>query len=178
MVESGVFPLFVILNREEKGKNEVIKMSRKIIDVVKKTAKNYLDENELELVKVDFVKEGPHRYLRILLDKEGGIALKDCQEFSRFLNKNLNDNIINDKYFLEVSSPGVERELYNEKDYQKFIGDMVDISLYTTIKGRKKVTGTLKGFTDSVFQIDIKDEDEYIELPRNKVSKINLHMDF
>lgn len=153
-------------------------MSRKIIDVVEKTANNYLDENALELVKVDFVKEGPHRYLRILLDKEGGIALKDCQEFSRFLNKNLNDNIINDKYFLEVSSPGVERELYNEKDYQKFIGETVDVNLYTTIKGRKKVIGTLKGFTKSVFQIDLKGEDESIELPRNKVSKINLHMDF
>jgi len=66
-------------------------MSRKIIDVVEATAKNYLDENALELVKVDFVKEGPHRYLRILLDKEGGILLKDCQGFSRFLNKHLND---------------------------------------------------------------------------------------
>ena len=153
-------------------------MSRKIIDVVKKTAKNYLVENELELVKVDFVKEGPHRYLRMLGDKEEGITLEDCQGFSRFLNKNLNDNIINDKYFLEVSSPGVERELYNEKDYQKFIGDTVDISLYTTIKGRKKVTGTLKGFTESVFQIETKDEEEYIELPRNKVANINLHMDF
>jgi len=153
-------------------------MSRKIIDVVEKTTKNYLDENKLELVKVDFVKEGPHRYLRILLDKEEGIALEDCQAFSRFLNKHLNDNIINDKYFLEVSSPGVERELYNEKDYKKFIGETVDISLYTTIKGRKKVTGALKAFTKSTFQIEITGEDERIELPRNKVSKINLHMDF
>jgi len=106
------------------------------------------------------------------------MILKDCQGFSRFLNKHLNDNIINDKYFLEVSSPGIERELYNEKDYQKFNGETVDISLYTTIKGRKNVTGILKGFTDAVFQIDIKDENELIELPRNKVSKINLHIDF
>lgn len=151
-------------------------MSRKVINVVEKVSKSYLEKEALELVKVDFVKEGPHRYLRILVDKEGGISLKDCQDFSRYLNKNLDDNLINEKYFLEVSSPGVERELYNEKDYQKFMGESVDISLYTTIEGRKKVTGILKGFTESIFEIEI--DEGMIKLPRNKVSKINLHMDF
>lgn len=151
-------------------------MSKKIVNEVKKLSEKYLEENDLEVVKISFTKEGPHRYLRILLDKEDGILLKDCQEFSRFLNKNLNDNIIKDKYFLEVSSPGVERELYNEKDYKKFTGSEVDIKLYQTIDGRKKVTGVLKGFTESYFKVEIKDE--VIELPRNKVSKINLHVNF
>jgi ribosome maturation factor RimP len=156
--------------------NGVIKVSKKIVGEVAVISKKYLEENNLELVKVSFTKEGPHRYLRILLDKEDGILLEDCQNYSRFLNKNLDDNIIKDKYFLEVSSPGIERELYNEKDYKKFTGSKVDIKLYKTIDGRKIVTGILKGFTESLFKVEI--EEGIIELQRSIVSKINLHVNF
>ena len=151
-------------------------MSKKIVNEVKVVSKKYLEENSLELVKVSFTKEGPHRYLRILLDKEDGVSLDDCQNYSRFLNKSLDDDIINDKYFLEVSSPGIERELYDEKDYKKFIGREVDIKLYQTTDGRKIVTGILKGFTESLFKIEMSDG--MVELQRSKVSKINLHANF
>ncbi|MGM0378513.1 MAG: ribosome maturation factor RimP [Bacillota bacterium] len=151
-------------------------MSRRVVEIIKDLSKDYLISNNIELVKIDFVKEGPNRFLRILIDKDKGISLKECEKFSRFLNKKIDDNMIKEKYYLEVSSPGVERELYNEKDYKKFIGDVVDIKLYHTIDGRKKVVGTLNGFTDTVFKIGLDDKE--IELPRNKVAKINLHFDF
>jgi len=151
-------------------------MSKKIVNSVIKLSEKYLNENSLELVKVTFTKEGPHRYLRILLDKEDGVNLEDCQSYSRYLNKNLDDNIIKDKYFLEVSSPGIERELYDEKDYERFTGSEVDVKLYQTIDGRKIVTGILKGFDESVFKVEVSDE--LIELQKSKVSKINLHVNF
>ncbi len=151
-------------------------MSKKIVNEVIKLSEKYLNENSLELVKVTFTKEGPHRYLRILLDKENGVNLEDCQSYSRYLNKNLNDNIIKDKYFLEVSSPGIERELYDEKDFERFTGSEVDVKLYQTIDGRKIVTGILKGFNESVFKVEVSDE--LVELQRSKVSKINLHVNF
>ena len=151
-------------------------MSKKIVNSVIKLSEKYLNENSLELVKVTFTKEGPHRYLRILLDKEDGVNLEDCQSYSRYLNKNLDDNIIKDKYFLEVSSPGIERELYDEKDYERFTGSEVDVKLYQTIDGRKIVTGILKGFNESVFKVEVSDE--LVELQRSKVSKINLHVNF
>jgi len=151
-------------------------MSKKIVNEVIKLSEKYLNENSLELVKVTFTKEGPHRYLRILLDKEDGVNLEDCQSYSRYLNKNLNDNIIKDKYFLEVSSPGIERELYDEKDFERFTGSEVDVKLYQTIDGRKIVTGILKGFNESVFKVEVSDD--LIELQRSKVSKINLHVNF
>ncbi|MDM8533079.1 ribosome maturation factor RimP [Clostridiaceae bacterium HSG29] len=151
-------------------------MSKKIVNEVIKLSEKYLNENSLELVKVTFTKEGPHRYLRILLDKETGVNLEDCQSYSRYLNKNLNDNIIKDKYFLEVSSPGIERELYDEKDFERFTGSEVDVKLYQTIDGRKIVTGILKGFNESVFKVETADE--LVELQRSKVSKINLHVNF
>lgn len=151
-------------------------MSKKIVDVVGEIAVNYLTTNELEMVNVGFTKEGPHRYLRILIDKENGVSLKDCEDFSRYLSEKLDENLIKEQYFLEVSSPGVERELFNEKDYEKFNESEVDVKLYQTVDGRKKITGILKGFTDAV--IIVEDEEKTLELPRNKVSKINLHFKF
>lgn len=83
-----------------------------MVELVRELIEGYCTENDLEIVDIEFVKEGPHRYLRIIIDKEDGIGLDDCGLVSKFLNKKLDEvDPIEENYFLEVTSPGVERQL-------------------------------------------------------------------
>lgn len=152
-------------------------MSKRVVEIVENIFKDYSETSDLELVNVSFVKEGQNRFLRIMIEKDEGISLKDCQEVSRFINNRLDEqNIIKEKYFLEVTSPGVERELYGESDYKKFTGEQIEVKLYAPVEGRKKYKGELKGFTKSYLKVLV--EDRVFELPRNKIAKVNLFYDF
>lgn len=119
------------------------------------------DKYGFELFDVEYVKEGSDWYLRVYIDKEGGITVDDCQTVSREFNEILDrEDYIQDQYIFEVSSPGLTRPLKKEKDYAKSIGKLLDIKLFKAVDGRKEFTGVLKEYNDKTITLVI-DEKEY-----------------
>ena len=132
---------------------------------------------EYELYHVEFVKENGENYLRIYIDSENGITLDDCEKVSREVSEMLDvEDPISDSYYLEVSSPGIERELHTDVHLEKYIDNSVTVKLDSVFNGKKKLEGTLKSFTDE--DITLLDKNKEIVIPRNKVSKVNLRADF
>ncbi len=126
---------------------------------------------------VEFVKEGPDKHLIIYADKEGGISLTDCEDISRAMNNLLDkDDFIEEKYILEVSSPGVERKLTEDWHFEKYIGSSVEVSLYSPINGSKKHIGTLSGYADGKIIIDVNGET--IVFDKKAVGSVNIHFEF
>ena len=136
-----------------------------------------MEANNFELVDVEYVKEAGNWYLRVYVDKEGGIAVDDCEVVSRALSDKLDaDDFIEDSYILEVSSPGLGRPLKKEKDYVRSIGKEVDIHLYKSIDKQKEFTGVLKSYTKEEIVLQIEDADVIFD--RANVALIRLSFDF
>ena len=114
--------------------------------------------NHVELFDVDYIKEGQDWYLRVYIDKEGGVTIDDCQAVSRAFNEVLDkENYIADQYIFEVSSPGLTRPLKKEKDYEKSIGRLLDIKLYKPVEGKKEYAGILKEYNKDIIIIESDD---------------------
>lgn len=137
-----------------------------------------LAKYEFELVDVEYVKEGPHLYLRVFIDKPEGVTIDDCQKISEQVSNFLDEkDPIEDNYFLEVSSPGLDRPLKNNNDLEKSIGKDIEISLYKQINGKKKYIGKFIKFDDTdVFIVD--ENKEEMQINRGIISKINLAIKF
>lgn len=135
-----------------------------------------IEENNFELVDVEYVKEGADFYLRVYADKEGGINIDDCVLISRALEAKLDEeDRIKDAYILEVSSPGLTRPLKKDKDFKRSIGKLVEIKLYKAIHGSKELCGILENYDENTVTIMNDDDDhEEITLNRNEISMIRL----
>lgn len=135
-----------------------------------------IEENNFELVDVEYVKEGADYYLRVYADKDGGINIDDCVLISRALEAKLDEaDKIKDAYILEVSSPGLTRPLKKDKDFKRSIGKLVEIKLYKPFNGTKELCGVLEGFDENSITIMNDDDDhEEITLNRNEISMIRL----
>ena len=122
-----------------------------------------MEENNFELVDVEYVKEAGTWYLRAYIDKEGGIAVDDCEVISRRLSDWLDkEDFIDDSYILEVSSPGLGRPLKKEKDYKRSIGREVEVRLYKAIDRQKEFTGTLSAYDDKTVTLAMEDGSEAV----------------
>ena len=107
---------------------------RKVEDLVTELVLPIVEKNSFELVDVEFVKEGANWFLRVYIDKEGGITLDDCQIVSEELSVLLDEkDPINRRYFLEVSSPGIERPLKKDRDFERFKGSLVKVKTFNAI---------------------------------------------
>ena len=135
-------------------------------------------ESNVELVDVEFVKEGANWYLRIYIDKEGGVDIVDCETVSRGVEGKLDEkDPIEQAYILEVSSPGIDRPLKKDADFEKFKGEIVDVKLYKAQNGSKEYQGTLLGLVEKV--ISIEDEDgETVAFEQKDVAKVKLAVIF
>lgn len=130
------------------------------------------EKHKFELVDVEYIKEGPYWYLKIYIDKPGGITIDDCQLISEEIDPILDKkNFIEQSYFLEVSSPGLERPLRKDKDFEKFKGEPVEVKLFAPIDGKKVFEGELVGLIDNKIVIK-KDTAETVEFDRDKVSSV------
>lgn len=148
-------------------------MANRVEEAVEKIAEEILANTDYELVDVEYVKERDW-FLRVYIDKEGGIGLDDCQEVSGLLDEKLEElNLINDRYILEVSSPGLDRALKKEKDFKREMGKLIDITLYKAIDGEKMITGKLTGYTKDIITID-----ETREIALKDIALVRLHIDF
>ena len=142
----------------------------------------FLEENGLELYKVEYKKEGPAWVLRVLLEKPADaeseyVSIDDCEKVNSRLSEMLDkDDIIDRSYSLEVGSAGLDRELIRETDYVRFAGRAVEVRTYEQINGSKEHEGVLKGKENGVVTI-ITDGGE-LDIPADKISKINLAVVF
>lgn len=135
-------------------------------------------ENNFELVDVEYVKEAGNWYLRVYIDKEGGITVDDCEIISRALSDKLDaDDFMEDSYILEVSSPGLGRPLKKDKDFERSLGKEVEIKLYRAVNRQKDFEGVLKNYTTEEVTIVI-DEEEEMTFARNDIALIRLSFDF
>lgn len=133
-----------------------------------------IDENHFELVDVDWVKEGANWYLRVYIDKEGGISVDDCELISRAFEEILDrEDYISENYIFEVSSPGLDRPLKKEKDLARSIGKDVEIRLYKPLNKEKEFVGVLTAYDKDTITIEIDDDQEMV-FNRSDVALIRL----
>ena len=157
-------------------------MSR-VVDEVRVVVQPIVDEQNLELVDMEFLKEGKNWFLRIYIDKPGGIDIEECALISEKVSEALDaidPDPIPQAYFLEVSSPGAERPLKTEADMQNAIGKYVHLSFYQAIDGEKFYEGTLKELNDEsvVLTIRIKTRTKDIEIERKQIANPRLAIQF
>lgn len=143
---------------------------------------DFLSDKELEIYSVQYKKEGPDWKLKVFLDKTVEseteyVNIEECEAVTRFLSERLDEeDIIDRAYILEVSSPGLDRELIKESDFTRFSGRLVELKLYEAIDGSKNLEGELVGKNDGVVTVLINGEEK--EIPEKKISKINLAVVF
>lgn len=128
----------------------------KITDTVLALAQPVVEAEGCEIWDVEYVKEAGAWYLRVYIDKAGGVSIDDCEAVSRALDPVLDEaDPIPTSYIFEVSSAGVERELKRPRDFEKFLGSQVEVRHYQPVEGAKAHTGTLRGYVDGAVTIEI-----------------------
>ena len=131
-----------------------------------------------ELVDVEYVKEAGSWYLRVYIDKEGGIAVDDCEVVSREADPILDtDDCIEESYILEVSSPGLGRPLKKDKDFARSIGEEVEVRLFRAVEGCKEYTGLLNAYDKTTVTLMLENEKTLV-LERSNIALIRLALDF
>ena len=143
----------------------------KIEERVEELIKDKIENIGYNLYDVEYAKEGPNYYLRIFIDKEEGIDLNDCEKVSNEINEILDQaDYIKEQYFLEVSSPGIERILRRDKHLESNIGVLVEIKLFKPMDKKKVIQGILKEFSKE--SISIETEEGNVEISRKDISVI------
>ena len=163
---------FLIVERGRMSKREDYeKKTEALLDPI-------LSDKGFELWDIEYVKEGADYYLRAYIDKEGGITIDDCVDVSRALSDELDrEDFIPDAYILEVSSPGLGRALKKDRDYERSIGQEIDIKTYKPVDGCKEFTGVLKAFDKDTVELVTLSGNSMI-FNRADVAKANLHVEF
>lgn len=153
-------------------------MKKNIANEIEQLVLPITDANNLELVDVEYVKEGGEFFLRIYIDKEGGVSLNECELVTRELNPILDEkDPIKDNYYLEVSSPGLDRPLKKDKDFEKYQGRDVEIKLYKPMDGSKLHEGELVGLTEDK-NIKVIIDNKEVEFDKKDVALIRLAIKF
>lgn len=157
-------------------------MSR-VVEIVEELVTPIVESRHFELVDIEFLKEGKNWFLRVYIDKPGGIDIEECAWVSEQLSEKMDaiePDPIPQAYFLEVSSPGAERPLKTEKDLQEAIGRYVHFSFYQNFEGEKFYEGTLLSVTDETVRLEvkIKTRTKIIEIPRKIIAKARLAIKF
>ncbi|MBR1974795.1 MAG: ribosome maturation factor RimP [Clostridia bacterium] len=152
-------------------------MKVKAIEEIQNALQPIADEMDIEIVEVEF-KQGKEPALTVYIDIEGGVDLNTCEKFHRAIDPVLDevDPTFGTPYTLNVSSPGLDRPLKTDRDYQKCIGQKVEVKLFAPIKGKKMFELTLKGHDETCVYLEGKNEEMKIE--KAKIAKICRAIDF
>ena len=125
---------------------------------------------------IDYVKEGTEWFLRIDIDKDGGVDIEDCERFSRAIDPLLDEaDPIEEQYTLQISSPGIEREIKNDFHLQQCLGETVQVRLYAPLNGFKEYVGPLVSYTADTVTLEV---DDNVEIPRKAIGKMNIYFEF
>lgn len=151
-------------------------MSR-ITEAVTALAAPVIEAEGCRLWDVEYVREAGSYYLRIYVDKEGGVSIDDCERISRALDPILDEaDPIPDTYIFEVGSPGAERELKRPSDFELFLGSEVEVRTYKPVDGQKSFIGTLKAYENGDVTVTTGNTDR--TLAKADVAKVSLHVSF
>ena len=143
----------------------------KISDKVEALARPVVEEEGCKLWSVEYIKEAGTWYLRIFIDKDGGVGIADCEAISRRLDPILDEaDPIPESYVFEVGSAGAERELKRPSDFEQFIGSDVEVKLYQPYEGRKTLVGTLEEYNDGNITFS------GVELKKEQIAQVRLHV--
>ena len=144
---------------------------------VEELLENTINKLGYNLYDVEYVKEAKNYFLRIFIDKDDGINLDDCEKVNNAITDLLDEaDLISDQYFLEVSSPGVERIIRKEKHLNENIGNEIEVKLYKPIEGNKQIVGILKSYDDSNVVIEVLEKE--ISIPRKEISLMKTTFDW
>ena len=148
-----------------------------MLNIVNNISNDVAESLGYELVDVEYIKELGSYFLRIYIDKIGGVTLDDCQNMSEELSAKLDEkDPISGEYYLEVSSPGLDRPLKTDKDLERNLNKDVELKLYQPFKNRKSYEGELKAFSKE--EITLEENEELIKIPREYISIIKLAIKF
>jgi len=156
-------------------------MSKSVTGIVEELVTPIVDEMNLELVDIEYVKEGKNWFLRVFVDSDTGVDIEECGQLSEKLSVKLDEvDPIPHNYFLEVSSPGAERPLKNAKDFEKSIGKHVLVKTYEPINGEKQFEGELTSFDGETVTLNIrvKTRTKEVTIPYEKIAKARLAVSF
>ena len=156
-------------------------MSAEIIEQAEKLALPICNKHEVELVDVEYVKEGSHWFLRIYVDTPEGIDIDQCADVAEDVSLKLDElDFIADEYMLEVSSPGAERPLKTKEAVANEVSNYINVRTYAAIDGQKEFEGHLTSFEDDVLTMEllIKTRKKTVQIPYDKVAKARLAIKF
>lgn len=143
----------------------------KITEKVEALAKPIVEEEGCELWAVEYVREAGTWYLRVFIDKEGGVGIDDCEKISRRLDPVLDEaDPIPDSYVFEVGSAGAERELKRPSDFEKFLGSEVEVKLYQPYQNKKSFVGKLEAYENGDVTVDS------VTLKKSQIAQVKLHV--
>ena len=143
-----------------------------LVEQIAEIVKPIAEELSYDIYHIEYVKESGEYYLRIYIEKDGGVSLNDCEALSRRVSDVLDEkDPITDAYFLEVSSPGLNRTLFTNEHYTRSIGNEVLVKLAKAVEGTKTIKGILKENNESSITVEGAEE---INIPKDKIKSVNL----
>lgn len=148
-----------------------------VIDRVRELAENYVAAHGIEIVDIIYRREAQGVVLRLLVDKPHGITLKECEDMNNYLSALLDkEEVIDGRYILEVSSPGLDRPIITDRDFERAMGKALNVTTYEPVDGRKAHAGMLIGMDrDSIV---IESSGVSTVIPRSKIAKAVLRIEF
>ena len=152
-------------------------MQMKVTELVEKLAKPVVEENGCQLWDVEYVREGSEYFLRLYLDKEGGVDINDCEAISRAVDPILDEkDPIQGSYHFEVCSAGLERALKRPSDFERFLGSNITVKLYRPWNGLKEIPCVLKGYEEG--RVTVEAGKETITFEKSEVALVRLRVEF
>ena len=149
----------------------------KITETVRQFAEPVVQAHGCSLWDVEYVKEGGDWFLRLYIDKEGGVDINDCEAISRAVDPILDEkDPIPDSYSFEVCSAGLERELKRPSDFAQFLGSAVTVKLYKPVNGLKEQVGTLAAYEDGA--VTIRQGEKEVRFEKSEVAQVRLRVEF
>ena len=149
----------------------------KVTELVEKLAKPVVEENGCSLWDVEYVREGSEYFLRLYLDKEGGVDINDCERISRAMDPILDEkDPIPTSYHFEVCSAGLERALKRPSDFERFMGSPIMVKLYRPRNGLKEIPGILRGYEEG--RVTLEAGKETITFEKSEVALVRLRVEF
>ena len=149
----------------------------KVTDIVTEFAKPIVEAHGCTLWDVEYVREGSERFLRLYLDKEGGVDITDCEAISRAVDPILDEkDPIQESYHFEVCSAGLERALKRPSDFERFMGSPIMVKLYRPRNGLKEIPGILRGYEDG--RVTVEAGKETITFEKSELALVRLRVEF
>ena len=149
----------------------------KVTEIVAAFAKPIVEQHGCELWDVEYVREGSERFLRLYLDKEGGVDITDCEAVSRAVDPILDEkDPIQESYHFEVCSAGLERALKRPGDFERFMGSPITVKLYRPRNGLKEIPCVLTGYEDG--KVTVEAGKETITFEKSQVALVRLRVEF